>query len=109
MPSQSQCQASLLILFLCAVFINQVRRVAPTFHEPTPSPSEEGCFVVRAGCRFPSWEGGRGGFMEPIRVRFLEVFPTHAQPLRDPRQRHLPAGRQVVVCARSRRASFTFS
>ena len=26
-------------------------------HEPTPSPSEEGSFVVRAGCRFPSWEG----------------------------------------------------
>ena len=27
------------------------------FHELTPSPSEEGSFVVRAGCRFPSWEG----------------------------------------------------
>ncbi len=34
----------------------QILEVFP-FHEPTPSPSEEGSFVARAGCRLPSWEG----------------------------------------------------
>ena len=40
--------------------------LTPGDHEPTPSPSQEGSCVCRAGFKFPSWEGQRGGFSERL-------------------------------------------
>jgi hypothetical protein len=51
--------------------------------EPThASPSQEGTSRREFATKFPSWEGGRGGFMAPIRVQHLEVAPAH-EPFED--------------------------